>query len=367
MIGRGLIVAALVVYLLVALGCMLTAPGEPSADSLSASNGSRANSLAPAEHLAKLPLRGAGMQIQRIDWIDEYKKSLDEIAKVGGDSVLLVVDARMENGSSSLIYLDMRLTPTPQQLGDLITHAKNLKLRVILMPIVLLDKPRSMTEWRGTINPDDWSAWWESYRSLLYHYCWIAQGYGVDVLVVGSELVSTETKTDEWRKTIAMVRKYYKGMLTYSANWDHYKDIPFWDQLDLIGMNSYYKLGDDQNVTVEEIQRRWTPIQQRLLDFVHKTRKPLLFLEVGWCSLRNAASEPWDYTQESEPIDLDLQRRLYEGFFKTWYGRPELGGLMIWEWTPGDGGPKNRGYTPEGKPAEKLLKDWLAKDRWNVN
>ena len=29
-------------------------------------------------------------------------------------------------------------------------------------------------------------------------------------------------------------------------------------------------------------------------------------MEVGWCSLRNAAHEPWDYTKESEPVDLDL-------------------------------------------------------------
>ncbi len=367
MLGRSVIISAVVVYLTVALGCVLTAPrGNASEGSSRMDTGSRAGSLAASAALAQLPLRGAGMQIHRIDWMDEYKKSIDEIAQIGADSVLLVVDARMENGSSSLIYLDVRLTPTPAQLGDLIDHAKKLNLKVILMPIVLLDKPRSMTEWRGTINPDSWSAWWESYRSFLYHYCWIAQAHKVDVLVVGSELVSTETRVEEWRKTIAMVRQYYKGMLTYSANWDHYKDIPFWNELDLIGMNSYYKLGNDANVSVADIQRNWAPIQQKLLKFVHETRKPLLFLEVGWCNLRNAASEPWDYTIDTEPIDLDLQRRLYEGFFRSWYGIKELGGFMIWEWTPGDGGPNNRGYTPEGKPAEKVLKEWLAKPKWKV-
>jgi hypothetical protein len=366
MVGRRVIISAIVVYLTVALGCVLNAPGESAPDSTRpVETGSRAGSLAPTAHLAELPLRGVGMQIHRVDWMDEYKKSMDEIAKLGADSVLLVVNARMENGSSSLIYVDVRLTPTPAQLGDLIDHAKRLKLKVVLMPTVLLDKPRGM-EWRGTINPDDWAAWWESYRSFLYHYCWVAQAHKVDVLVVGSELVSTETKVDEWRKTISMVRQQFTGMLTYSANWDHYKDIPFWDRLDLIGLNSYYKLGSDERVTVAEIQKNWAPIQQKLLEFVHKTRKPLLFLEVGWCNLRNAASEPWDYTQESEPIDLDLQRRLYEGFFRSWYGVKELGGFMIWEWPPGDGGLQNRGYTPEGKPAEKVLKEWFAKPRWKV-
>ena len=30
------------------------------------------------------------------------------------------------------------------------------------------------------------------------------------------------------------------------------------------------------------------------------------------------------------------------------------------------GGPTNRSYTPKGKPAEKVLKDWLAKGPWEV-
>jgi hypothetical protein len=364
MSGRGVIITGVVVYLAVTLGCVLSGPSNTAADSPRAASASAA-SLHPSTYLKDLPLRGVGMQIHRIDWIDEYKKSIDEIAKVGADTVLLVVDARMENGRSSAIYLDMRLTPTPEQLGQLITRAKQQKLRVVLMPIVLLDRPRGM-EWRGTINPESWSTWWESYRSFLHHYSWIAQAYGADVLVVGSELVSTETMVDEWRKTIAGVRKTFRGLLTYSANWDHYWDIPFWDQLDLIGMNSYWKLGEDRNVSIAEIQQRWAKIQSRVLPFVRKTGKPLLFLEVGWCSLENAAHEPWDYTRTDYGLDLDLQRKLYEGFFRSWYGVPELGGFMMWEWTPGDGGSDDRGYTPEGKPAEKVLREWMNKPRWTV-
>ena len=91
----------------------------------------------------------------------------------------------------------------------------------------------------------------------------------------------------------------------------------------------------------------------------------MFFLEVGWCSMATMASEPWDYTKdESEsPTDLQLQKRLYKGFFESWYGKPELGGFSIWEWDPQGGGPTDRGYTPKGKPAEEVLKSWLAK-KW---
>jgi hypothetical protein len=305
------------------------------------------------------------MQIQRVDWIDKYEKSIDQIADLGADTVLLVVDSRQENGKSSRIYLDMRMTPTPQQLGELIDHAKQRKLRVILMPIVLLDNPQG-NEWRGTIHPDSWDDWFDSYRDMIGQFAWIAQGHGVDVLVIGSELVSAEPKLDQWTTTIKKVRETFKGNLTYSANWDHYTSVPFWNQLDLVGMNSYYKLGEDQDVKLSEIEDRWRDIQKELLTFQAKVKKPLLFLEVGWCSLTNAASAPWDYTQESESIDLDLQNRLYQGYFNVWYGNPALGGFMMWEWPPGEGGPDDRGYTPQNKPAEATLRSWLAKKPWTV-
>jgi len=387
MIGRIVVGAAVVLYLIV-LGCVALQPptgaGGATARQNSAS-GSDSTDSRPSHPLDGLPYRGAAIQIQRVDWLDKYKKSIDEIADMGFDTVSFVVDSRQENGSSCRIYIDMRMTPTPDQLGDLIQHAKAKKLRVILMPIVLLDAPRG-NEWRGTIKPEDWegeNGWFESYRAMLTHFAWIAEQNKVDVMSVGSELVSTENKLSEWKKTIKKVREIYHGRLTYSANWDHYTSIRFWDQLDLIGMNSYYKLGDDRNVTVAEIVSRWKDIQTDLLSFQQQIGKPILFLEIGWCSLANAADEPWDYTQTDLNRDDELQKKLYEGFFQAWYQKPGLGGFMVWEWTPGDGGNAKepaeaeggerdaynqqiKGYTPENKPAEKVIRDWLKKPWGNT-
>ena len=262
-----IVIGAILAYGVV-LGCVMLPAGKASPPADSAHAAPTTTPFPTATTAAMLPFRGAGFQIQRVDWMDKYKQSIDEIAAIGGDTVLLVVDTRQENGTSSRIYLDMRMTPTPDQLGGLILHAKARKLRVILMPIVLLDNPRG-NEWRGTLKPESWSDWWESYRGMISHFAWIAQGYGADVLVVGSELVSTEQAEHlpEWTKTIQLVRSLYKGRLTYSANWDHYTAVKFWDQLDLMGLNSYYKLGEDRNVTVPQIQFRWSQIQQDLIPF----------------------------------------------------------------------------------------------------
>lgn len=385
MLGRGIIGAAIVVYLIV-LGCVML-PGEAPAKKLSNEAAEAKPKGATGAWLKGLPYKGAAMQIQRVDWIDKYEKSMDEIAALGCDTVSLVIDTRTEKAESQYIYLDMRMTPTPEKLTELIQHAKSKGLRVIMMPVVLLDDPGEK-DWRGTIRPTSWEKWFENYRAMLIHFAWIAEQNKVDVLSVGSELVSSERERGEWAHTIHAVRDVFHGQLTYSANWDHYQSIGFWDQLDLIGMNSYWSLDEDppgntsnhkkEKASVELIEKNWKYIQQDLLAFQKKVGKPLLFLEIGWCSLANAADEPWDYTQTSLDRDDELQRKLYEGFFRSWYREPGLGGFTVWEWTVGDGGntkrdqcssddeydSKIKGYTPENKPAQETIRQWLAKP-WN--
>ncbi|MDB5297076.1 MAG: hypothetical protein JWO31_3059, partial [Phycisphaerales bacterium] len=53
-------------------------------------------------------------------------------------------------------------------------------------------------------------------------------------------------------------------------------------------------------------------------------------------------------------------------FFQSWYGRPNLGGFMIWEWHPYPVTGDDRTYIPKGKPAFDVMKTWLAKGPWEV-
>ena len=123
---------------------------------------------------------------------------------------------------------------------------------------------------------------------------------------------------------------------------------------------------------MDDIVKRWHEIQGSLLPWLQKTGKPMMFVEVGWFSMTNVAWEPWDYTRTGDfAVDLELQKRLYEGFFQAWVADPNvnkfLGGFSIFEWSPDKSGPKDKGYTPEGKPAEKVLREWFAKPKWKVD
>ncbi|HEX8913696.1 MAG TPA: hypothetical protein VF796_15155 [Humisphaera sp.] len=370
MIARLLVASAAAVYLSV-IGFVLT-PGCTNAPVGAAPGaaGVPAGGSAVTPNGVKLvkPFRGVAITINGGTSMAPYLTCIDEIAATGADTVQVVVAGRMENGSSTQVFIDVRLAPTREQMLEVFARAKEKGLRVQLMPIVLMQNPRG-DEWRGTIKPESWAVWFDSYRYFIGWYAEVAQQGKVDSLVVGSELVSTEVHGDEWKRTIADVRTRFGGTLTYSANWDHYANIPFWDQLDFIGMNSYWKLGKDNTVKVEEIMANWREIQKELAAFSNLKKKPIVLCEAGWCSITNAAHEPWDYTKVSLAADWDLQRRLYEGFFRSFMEQPKpwFGGFMMWEWHPYPIPADDRSYHPKGKPAFEVMKTWMAKPAWELN
>jgi hypothetical protein len=285
---------------------------------------------------------------------------LGEIADLGADAVLISNAGYQEHAASASFQLDSKVTPSSEQWQQIFEIAHGNGLRVILMPIILLSDPRG-TEWRGVISPPNWDDWFEQYREFLLHFARIASRGNVEVLMVGSELVSTEKYTDRWHQVIREVRRVFPGKLSYSANWDHYKVIDFWDELDLVGMTSYYKLSADPKPALESLIKAWKPIKRGLLRWQEGVGKPLLFTEVGWCSQEGASIEPWNYYYHQTPTaaGLEEQRRCYLAFMETWKHTPGVGGIIWWEWTNTPGGPDDFNYTPKGKPAEMALRDWF--------
>lgn len=308
-------------------------------------------------------VRGVAMQVQtNYKVLDTFVPQLREIAALGANTVLFCPAGFMEHAKAEAIFIDMRKTPTPQEFETLIREARKLKLQVNVMPLVLLSHPRG-SEWRGQIEPPDWDDWWKQYREFILYFTDIAAAGGADSLMVGSELVSTERNRDEWVKLIGEIRTRFPGKLGYSANWDHYRPVSFWDKLDFAGMTSYYTLADKDLPSVDEIADKWRPIHKKIFEFQKDIGKPLVLTEVGWCSQKGAARAPWDYyrNQVASPDGLEEQRRLYEAFLKVFDGTPGLAGVVWWEWASGEVGSGDYGYCPKGKPAEKVLKDWFAK------
>jgi hypothetical protein len=79
--------------------------------------------------------------------------------------------------------------------------------------------------------------------------------------------------------------------VTYAANWDAYERTPFWDDLDLIGVDAYFPLSSDPDVSVGELVEAWEPVVSDLRTFAIRHDRPILFAEFGYRSVEGAAGE----------------------------------------------------------------------------
>lgn len=291
-----------------------------------------------------------------------FHSMIDEIGQLGASHISIVVQWAQPNITASALGPDPKETLPDATLRDLIRRARARGLKVCLFPILWVQK-RSIGEWRGTLAPIDPEAWWQSYERFVLHYARIAADEGAAIYSVGSELASLEAQEPRWRALIAKVRAIYAGQLIYSANWDHYAEVPYWDALDLVGLTAYYELTKALDADVAELTRAWRKIRDVILDWrdLKRIEAPIVFTELGYPSIDGAATAPWDYTRKT-PVDLEEQRRCFEAFRRAWGHRPELAGVFFWNWF-GPGGPEDRWYTLKGKPALEVIKAWIARPR----
>jgi hypothetical protein len=288
----------------------------------------------------------------------DYRDLLAEIRGLGATDVSLVWVWWQDTIRSTKIQLVPGQSATVEQVRRSMRDARELGLRVTLFPIVLIVH-REPGEWRGQIKPDNARRWWGSYSDLQHECLRVATHGGAHRLVVGSELLSMENDVGRWRGLIRRLRSKAPGLeLMYSANWDHFESVGFWDELDVVGLTAYWELTKNSDASVAELAEAWRPIREQVTAFAKKVDRPVVFTEVGYPSLDGGAVWPWDETRKA-PVDLGEQARAYEAFVHAWSPATTLRGVYFWNWF-GFGGPECRDYTPRGKPAEQIVRRWFA-------
>ncbi|NUP88382.1 MAG: hypothetical protein HUU25_01020 [Candidatus Sumerlaeia bacterium] len=306
------------------------------------------------------PRRGVALGLYHADTAHSYAEDLHEIRSLGANAVALCLALMQENLHAEEVRAVEGRTATDAQLAEAIREARACGLEVLVLPIVLLERaaPR---EWRGRIHPPDIDAWFMSYRRRLLHIARLAEREGAQGLSVGSELSTLEAQTEHWRQTIGAVRGEFSGWLTYSVNWDHLETIEFWDELDVVGVSSYFELARESTAPQASLEAAWRRHRDDLLAW--RSRRvpgmPLVLTEVGYPSQASAPVHPWSYNRGA-PLDLEAQARCYEALIAAWDGVTALNGLYFYEWAGDGGGPEDRSYTPQGKPAEALIRLWYA-------
>jgi len=112
--------------------------------------------------------------------------------------------------------------------------AKAQGLKIMIKPQVWMH-----STWVGDMDfrqESDWKIWEESFREYIMTFVDLAIEHDVEMICVGTEFRNAVKEREQfWRNLITEIRSKYDGKLTYSANWDDYEKVPFWDLLDFIG------------------------------------------------------------------------------------------------------------------------------------
>jgi hypothetical protein len=162
---------------------------------------------------------------------------------------------------------------------------------------------------------------------------------------------------------IQKIKSVYRGKLTYSSNWDDWERVPFWKELDYIGLGGYFPLVDAVTPEVEQLKTAWKPIHERLRKISLENGRPVLFTEFGYLSVDGCGWRNWELERgiEDRNINQQAQANCLEALFATFQPEDWWAGGFLWKWFPnmrGHEGYPERDYTPQGKLGETVLKKW---------
>jgi hypothetical protein len=293
-----------------------------------------------------------------------FDQSVSNAIADGANYITLIIPVTQTNIYSTDVQPGP-LTPTDQSLESAVAY---IHAHGASVAFSLHDDPED-GQWRAYINPSDRTSWFQNYGNELNHYATLGQSLGVQQLVIGTEMSDmtlpsvNATNTANWIAMIKTVRGEFSGSLTYSAQHDGYmaddESLGFWPELDDIGLSAYFALGSGDE-SVATIESNWNQWESDIQNLSTKYNKPILFTEVGYVSQTNALSDPGAASGGS--VDDTLQANAYQALFQYWNSYSFMHGVSIWDWNsnPNDGGPSDTDYTPQGKPAEQILKQYFT-------
>jgi len=221
--------------------------------------------------------------------------------------------------------------------------------------------------WPGDIRMQSeagWRQFFEHYYRWIRHYAILAEIYEVDLFVIGTEFAkATLERPGDWRRLIRQIRRVYSGPITYAANWGaEFEHLTFWPELDLIGLNCYYPLSEKQQADEATLRRGFRRAIRKAETRAEEIGRPLLFTEIGFRSIEAPWIQPHADTN-GQPYNGAHQSLCYEIVMEAIHEQSWCKGILWWKFPSflDDGGNGQRGFTPNKKPAERVIREWFPR------
>ncbi len=250
-----------------------------------------------------------------------------------------------------------------QNLQRAIAQAHAQGLKVMLVPHLWVETG----EWRALIDfdsPAGWEQWFNAYRRFLLTWAQVAEDSQVDLFSAGVEWRSwvTTTHAPSYARLLREVRKIYSGPITYAANWDDVEQSVILGELDVIGINAFYPLADQDGASFEQLRAGGERLVQRVAQLSEQWQKPILFTEIGYTTRPDPAIRPWEWpdSMSNVRVDTDAQAEAYLALLADFIEQPWFVGFFVWR-TYADPYDTSQeapwGFSPLHKPAELVVRN----------
>jgi hypothetical protein len=282
---------------------------------------------------------------------DEMVASMAELRAMGVNWIAIHPYGGIDNDGTIGDPHQSRMYADPTWLRRPIEEAHRLGMKIMIKPHIAYWG--SHFSWRGEIafkSAEEWDHFFETYTAWILRVAEIT--HDADAFVVGTELDKTVHREREWRDIIAKIREHTDAPLTYAANWDSYERVPFWDALDVIGVQAYFPLVDHDGLpTDEELDRGWSRVMDQLHAFSTRFGKKILLAELGYNDSADAAVRPWEYRRGGENAEL-IQQRCLRASLRAVEHDDTVVGAFLWKWFPGG---STRGNFLKSTPAMRAV------------
>lgn len=205
----------------------------------------------------------------------------------------------------------------------------------------------------------EWSVFEKSYAQFILHFAELAEEYELEMFCLGTEWREfIASRSDFWKVLIKKVRSKFSGDLIYASNWDDFEAVPFWSELDYIGINGYFPISISKTPSLKELTKGWEIQSKKLRNFSKKYARKIIFTEIGYRSMVGATLKPWEH-QTRKKASTTIQKKAFEALFNVVWDKDWFGGLFIWKWYHNhdqQGGKENIDFTPQNKSAENLIR-----------
>lgn len=333
----------------------------------------------------------------------ESLRAPEEMEKMGVNWCTINMSFCQEAFYSRKVFLDFTYSTGELECAEMVQRLHEHGIHVLFKPCLTpLD-----SSWMGAVSfPNGhqiqsvhatyWDEWFASFREAMIYFASLAQRTGMDAMLVGAEYFGTEGHDKEWREIIQAVRDRYDGPISYEFTPDSRKHYPleWFEELDFLAY-SYYPPAAPANgilngdatgnpndppekrlamptevphYSLQDMENYLKPRQARIAS-ISRTyyNKPIVFTEFGIRSSHGSVMLPFNFLWDA-PYDGEEQANYMQAGINTFSQLPCWMGFFWWKWDETQYRPHyhndpagDRGFTIQGKPAEKVFRNWARR------